>query len=343
MARKVVGIDMDERSIKVVEVIRKGKTKVVTKLGTTPLPVGALVDGKIQNVGLVTKALEEVLLKQDISAHAAIVGLRSNWVTVKSHRLPTMPKKELDKALEFEIPELISFTIDDLDDVCYDYFVNWESESEKEIVLVACSRKDLEPYIDAVNGSGLGLEVIDLSALGWVDLLGKNSRNAYVEISEEQTTILVVLDGSFKVLRVVPVGAEHFREGIMEAFLCGEEEVNSFCTHRDLDYLLMEGTGNKRILRATVQQLVGSVLQTLDFVRAQGRATKFSNLLDEVILLGELADLQGLTTMLAAEVDLPVRSLKEIEDLGVEFDFIRPEKFSRYGTALSLALRGIQK
>lgn len=343
MVRKVVGLDIDHFSIRAAEVIRKGRTKVVTKLGSVPLPEGAIVDGKLLDVQGVTLALERLLVEQGISANSTILGLRSGWITVKTHRLPNMGKRELDKALEFEVPELVSFPVQNPEDVSYDYFINRQTDTEVEIVLVACPRQYLIPYIEAIKASGLSLEVIDLPALGWTDLITGEARRAFVEISEEQTTIQVAFNGSFKVLRVVPVGTGHFREGIMEAFECDPEEAKNLCMHRNLDYLLMEGQGNKRVIRATVQQLVGSVLQTLDFVRAQERATKFSTMLDEVILLGDLADLAGLTAMLEEEVDLPVRSLKEIEDFQVDFDFLRPARFSRYGSALALGLRGVDK
>mgnify|MGYP000845325987 FL=1 len=343
MARKVVGLDIDYSGIKVAEVVRKGRAKMVTKIGSVSLPAGTVVDGKVTDVQTLSHGLERLLLEQEISARSAVLGLRSTWVTVKTHRLPKMPKKELDKALEFEVPELVSFPVHSPQDVSYDYFVNTESDKEVEIVLVACPRQHLNPYIDAIRAAGLTLEAIDLPALNWAELLNGETRRAFVEISEEQTTIQVALGGVFKVLRVVPVGTKHFREGVQEAFECGSDEARNLCANRSLDFLLMEGPGSKRVIRATVQQFVGSVLQTLDFVRAQERATRFSTMLDEVVLLGDLADLSGLTAMLAEEVDLPVRSLKQMENFHANFDFMRPSQFSGYGSALAMGWRGVDE
>lgn len=343
MARKVVGLDIDLTGIKGAEVVRQGRTKVVTKLGAVPVPPGTVVDGKVANGKALTQGLEQLLLEQEISAHSAILGLRSGWVTVKTHRLPHMPKKELDKVLEFEVPDLVSFPVQGPQDVSYDYFVNGESDNEVEIVLVACPRQHLTPYIEAIRAAGLTLEAIDLPALGWSRLFEGESRRAFVELSEEQTTIQVTLGGVFKVLRVVPVGARHLREGVQEAFECDLEQANALCLSQTLDHLLMEGTGNKRVIRATVQQFVGSVLQTLDFVRAQERATRFRSMLDELVLFGDLADVAGLSEMLEKELDLPVRSLKQMENFQVSFDLVRPGRFSCFGSALALALRGFDK
>jgi hypothetical protein len=51
--------------------------------------------------------LDALVKAEGFSAEATVVGVRSAWVTVKTHRLPSMSKRELDKALEFEVPELI--------------------------------------------------------------------------------------------------------------------------------------------------------------------------------------------------------------------------------------------
>ena len=343
MARKMIGLDVDHSSVRAAEVVRKGRAKVVTQLGTAPLAQGVVVDGKVENRKGLVEGLEHLLLEGGFTASSAILGLRSSWITAKIHKLPQMPKKELDKALEFEVPELVSFPVQSPQDVSFDYFINKQNDTEIEIVLVACPKAYLNPYIKAIRAVGLTLEAIDLPALSWQDLLTEEIRRAYVEISEEQTTVQVAIDGVFKVLRVVPVGTLHFREGVAEAFECSVKQAGELCSKHDLDYLLMEGSGNKRVIRATVQQFVGSVLQTLDFVRAQERATTFRHMLDELVVIGDLADLAGLTVMLEKELGIPARSLKQIEELQVGFDLTRPSRFSCFGSALALGLRGFDR
>lgn len=341
IARKVVGLDIDLGKIKAAEVIRKGRTKVVSKLHTQTLPKGALVDGKVAKLQDLIRGLETLLEAGDFNTDSAVLGVRSPWVAVKVHKFPMMSKRELDKALEFEIPELVSFSMQSLDDVCYDYFVNLKTDNEIEVVVVACPRQNLEPYIAAIRRVGLTLEGIDVPAFGWGDLLQDDKKRAYVEISEGQTTVQVILNGVFKVLRMVPVGMLHFRQGIQEAFGCSSQEAQKLLERHHIDHLLLEGAGTKRVLRATVQQFAGSILQTLDFVRAQERATSFSSMLDEVILIGDLADLDGFSEMLAREMALNTVSLKE-KELRISFDTVGPGRFNCYGSALALGLRGLE-
>lgn len=341
MAKKVVGIDIDSSGIRTAIVAQKGRNKVVTELNSMPLPEGVVVDGKVANPKKLTEALELLVEEADLYDESTVLGVRSNWVTVKTHKLPNMSRKELDKALEFEIPELVSFPVESTRDVCFDYFVNTKSGDDVELVLVACPRENLNPYIEAIRSAGLVLESIDVPAFGWRELLDSGDERAYVEIGEEQTTVQVILDGVFKVLRVVPVGASHIRKGVQEAFECSEEQAKDLCENHDIDYLLTEGTGNMRSLSGSIQQFAGSVLQTLDFVRAQERATNFRAMLGEVVLVGRMADLPGIAEMLQKDMDIDIRPLKAIDNLKVDFDLMRPEGFSSYGSAIALGLRGL--
>ncbi|NLM41651.1 MAG: pilus assembly protein PilM [Firmicutes bacterium] len=342
MARKALGLDLDYDAIRAVEVLRKGRSRLVAKLAQYPLASGTIADGKLAKPEELVRSLNALLQAEGFSAESTVLGIRSAWVTVKTHRLPHMTKRELDKALEFEIPDLVSFPVQSPRDICYDYFINSpRSDGELEVVVVACPRQHLDPFIRVFRETDLSLEVIDVPALGWPALLAQEGRRAFVEVSAEQTTIMVVFGQVFKVLRVVPIGSMHLQQGVQEAFGCSPQEAWDFLNQRDLDYLLLEGQGSKRLLRAAIQQFSGSVLQTLDFLRAQERAASFRSMLDEVVLVGDVAEVAGFGDLLAKEVDLPVRPLDQL-NLSVSFPGPQPARLSAFGSALALAARGVE-
>lgn len=341
MPRSHLGLDIDSSGVKVAETVYQGRQKVVTKLAEHTLPLGAIVDGRIAKSQLLAQELKRFLLKQNFKTDSVTLGLRSAWITVKTHRFPAMRPRELDKALEFEIPELVTFPVHTPKDVAYDYFINERTAHEVEVVVVACARQHLQPYIELMHEVGLTLAGIDVPAFGWRELLPDSSNRCFIEVSQEQTTIQINLNGLFKVLRVVPVGALHFRQSIGDAFGVSEEEAQQLMRSRDLDYLLMKGEGSERALRATTQQFLGSVLQTLDFVRADVRASNFRSMLEEVVFLGDLADVSGVALMLQEEIDLSVRTLQDISDLKFGFSLGMPARLNSYGSAITLGMRGL--
>ena len=102
----------------------------------------------------------------------------------------------------------------------------------------------------------------------------------------------------------------------------------------------MEGSGDKRSAQGCGAAVYRVCSADLDFVRAQERASNFRAMLDEIILVGDLADMPGLSSMLGKEVNLPTYSLGQM-DLLLGFDADRPKRLSSYGSALALGVRGI--
>lgn len=339
--KKVLGLDIDFVHIKAAEVTRKGRHTLVTKLAGQPIPRGTVVDGKVVRGEVLVRELRRFLREQEFSTDSTVLGIRSNWITVKTHRLPKMPKRELDKALEFEILDLVSFPVQSSQELTFDYFINRELDREIEVVVAICPRQHIEPYIKIMREAGLTLESIDVPAFGWQELLRPDAHRAFIEVSEEQTTIQMSLDGVFQVLRILPLGTLHFRESVQEGFGVDAEQAEKLLASRDLDYLLTEGSGSKRELRSTMQQLSGSILQTFDFVRAETRVADYQSILDEVVFIGDLADLSGLGEMLQKEIDLPVRSLKAMNNLKVQFQAVPQGPFNCFGSALALGVRGL--
>ncbi|HKM43028.1 MAG TPA: pilus assembly protein PilM, partial [Limnochordia bacterium] len=153
MAKKVLGIDIDVSGIKIAEISQKGRSNLVSNLGIMFLPPGTIKDGRVVSKSNLTKGLQDLMKKQDFAATSAVLGLRSSWVTVKTHKFPMMSERELDKALEFEVPDLVSFPVQSLKDVYYDYFISSKTDRELEVVVVACPRQNVLPYMEAVRDS----------------------------------------------------------------------------------------------------------------------------------------------------------------------------------------------
>ncbi|NLJ79537.1 MAG: pilus assembly protein PilM [Firmicutes bacterium] len=343
MARKVLGLDFDDKRIKAVEMIRRGRSKMVTALGKKILPPGTILEGEVKESRVLETELKGLLKENKFTAKSVVLGLGGAALTVKTHRLPQMSERELERALEFELPDLVNFPIQSEKEVAYDYYINKRTAADLEIVLVACRRSLLAPYLRAFKTVGLAAEVVDLPAFNWPKLVLENKRRAYVEIGENYTTIYCELDGAFKVYRVIPSGATQFRQGLEQAFQCSSREAEELCATKDIDHLLLEGTGSKSALRAVTRQFVAAILQTLDFLRAQERASSFREILDEVLLLGSLGNLKGLGRLLQEEVDLTIKSLDSLEIVRWAPSLAEPRSGAAYASALALALRGYEK
>ncbi len=271
--RKRVGLDIGSSYIKCVEITRRGRNLVVTAVGKVPTPQHAVQKGALTNPRAITDALQLLLDKLEVEGKTTVLGLNSPDVLVRRHRMPLMSDKELAKALEFELPELVNFPLENSRDVSYSFEVLRRDVREVELLLVACRRSLLDPFLACLRSVGLEAVVIDLQAFNWPHLLTPDQRVCFVDFGEEQTTLYVELYQTYKVYRVLPIGGLHFTQGIMQAFDCDYSQAQHLKETQHLDSLLTEGTGQKSTLRSVFQQYIAGILQTLDFVRAEERAS----------------------------------------------------------------------
>ena len=110
-------------------------------------------------------------------------------------------------------------------------------------------------------------------------------RSCYVDLGHSQTVIYIEIDGAYKVYRILPIGGAAITEGIMEAFETEVNHAENLKLNHDIDYLLMEGSGQKGLLRAN-QQYSWWILQTLDYLRSQFRSSSINEVLDQVVICG---------------------------------------------------------
>lgn len=341
--RSRLGVDIGSRYIKCVEVTRRGRNLAVTAVGKTATPKGAVQKGSLANPLAVAEALKGLLGELDINSKATVLGINSPDVIVRSHRIPAMKDKEIGKALEFEVPELVNFPVDTLRDVSYDFHVLHRDPSETELLFVACRRTLLDPFLACLKEVGLEVAVVDLQAFNWPRLFSTPQKVCLVDLGDEQTSVYVELEGVYKVYRILPIGGGHLTQAIMQAFGCSTAEARQLKETKDLDFLLTKGTGQASMLRSVFEQFIAGVLQTLDFLRAQERLSHIREVLDGLYLIGGLAHLKGLQPVLQQEIDLNVAVLNPFENTATAEDVEVPADHASYASALALAIRGFEE
>ena len=340
--RKWLGLDMGSTYMKCVEVTAKRRSLTVTALGKIPTPPRLIQRGVISDPALAEEAIRELLTHSGVSAKHTILGLSTSDILVRRHYMPALNKRELRQALEFELPDLVSFSFESPKEVSYSFEVLHEDGSELELLFVACKRSLIDPYLQSLRSSDLEPTVIDLQAFNWPRLPLEKQRVCFVDLGAHHTTVYVELEGVYKVYRVLPIGGYHFTQGIAAAFECDEAQAVRLQMTRDLDFLLTDGTGEKSTLRSILQQFIAGILQTLDFLRAEERAVHIRDVLDVVYLVGGASHLNGLAPVLAQDIELTVEVLNPFANVVVSENISIPEDFGSYTSALALALRGAE-
>ncbi|MGQ9463346.1 MAG: type IV pilus assembly protein PilM [Candidatus Fervidibacter sp.] len=237
MPKSVLGINLGNHSVKVVELTRRGNSFVVQNLLSAPTKE-AIVSGEIIQPDVVALMLKDLLRTAGVRTKEAVVAVGGqSGVVVRVTELPKMPRKELMKAIPLEIERHLPFQSSG---VVQDYALLKEPEEVAEggqiPILFAAARADLvDAYMLAIQQAGLSPIAVEVEPLataraffaargfGLTD--GQPGRVfVLVNIGYEGTEISFVEGGAVIFTRFVPVGGRHLTEDLRDHLRMDLEE-----------------------------------------------------------------------------------------------------------------------
>lgn len=103
----LLGVDIGNTSIKIVEVRRKRGKTVVTRFASFPTPAGAVKDGKLGAGAEIGRAVRQALRAGGFRAGRAVVALGSQAFIARWVELPALSPRELREALGWEVKQYL--------------------------------------------------------------------------------------------------------------------------------------------------------------------------------------------------------------------------------------------
>lgn len=210
--KPLVGIEVGYPEIRAVEVAYKEDKPQVARFAQVKAPPGDDND-------LIEEALTEALVsmweKADFNGERAVTALRGGGATEKVIRMPVMPAKELERALEWEAEQLFPFS---LAGMSLKHIVLGEekqgAERQLNVLLAAAPVVLLQKYHRAFESAGLDLIAVDLPVLAlwrlFCYLNGKNLTGniAILNLVFRESRFMVVSEGLPMYIRPLPVAVK---------------------------------------------------------------------------------------------------------------------------------------
>ncbi|GBC99757.1 Cell division protein FtsA [bacterium HR17] len=230
MPNSVLGINMGNHTIKVVELVRRGSTFAVQNLLIAPTQ-DAIVSGEVIQPDVVGQIVKGMLQAAGVRTRKAVIAVGGQTgVIVRVTELPKMTRRELMQAIPLEIERHLPFQAGTAVQA-YTLLKDPEEvgESEQIPVLFAAAREDLvNAYLMALQEAGLsplGVEVEPLAlaravyaAQGFGMRDGREDQiNIVVNIGHEGTEISFLEGTKLIFTRLVPSGGRHFTEDLRDA------------------------------------------------------------------------------------------------------------------------------
>ena len=302
----LVGVDIGSSSVKLVVLSREKRTIFLDSYAVVGLPASAIVDGHVQELGVVAEAIEKGVKICGSKLDSAITGVPSSAVIIKHLDISNaFSEAELEDQIKIEADQFIPYP---LDEVAIDFEVQGPHSTNPElnrILLVACRNNDVIQREASVNSAGLNCRVVDVDTFAIERLLSYLNREsvesdelvASVDIGASTMTINVMHQGAIIYNREQGFGSNELTNSIhIQCGMSVEEVEQSFRLNEislEIEAMLIEP------FRDTVVQQISRALQFY-------YSSNVQNQLSKIYLSGGCSSIKGLVELLEEELGITV-------------------------------------
>ena len=204
-------LDINESSLKVVEIEMKKKSFSLLFSNELKINPGIIKDGIIQDQTLLTEAIKQVCKKakgEKASANYAVVCLPEDESFLQVIQMPKMSEDELKMAVALEVENYIPLP---MDQVYFDFQVippiN-DGLDHLDILIVAMSKKIIDSYVLCIKNAGIIPIAIEIESQSIARSLIKNKTSdspvALIDFDSDKMDLIIFSGNSVRFTASVP-------------------------------------------------------------------------------------------------------------------------------------------
>jgi len=358
---EMVGVDVSDRSVRVVHVVRRGPRVGRLASGERRLPPGEMkpADRRIA----LKSALRDLVRELNLRGKHAAAAVSGNDVVIRRMALPAMNRADLMAALTLECRKHVNFAIED-SEIRYEILGRADRAGNPELLLNVCvaHRRRLDEVREAVEEAGLRVSLLTtrpdaLRALvRATHAVPSDEVVAYLDMGGTNTHITVLKGDDVRFSREFGVGGATLTEALRAIVVPGQgtielsfDEAEALKRAHGIPFGAEESGQAGRIplsavsvmLRPILERLARELWNSFDYCNEQFQGEAVTR----VVLLGDGSRVRNLAEYLTGVLKIPVvradlaESMAEVarSPMRRAGDSVRP---SELGLGLALTERG---
>jgi type IV pilus assembly protein PilM len=164
MGASLLGIDMDEQAVRVVELKRRRGLWTCPHCGIAPVAPGVMYEGSVEDVDGLATAVHQAWSSSGSACARVALAMPDATLITQTIRLPAgLPDEQLEILVELEAAQYMPFA---LEDASLDFCILGPAGSDEiDVLLVIARRAGVQRRLDAVAAAGLHAVVMDSEVL----------------------------------------------------------------------------------------------------------------------------------------------------------------------------------
>ena len=244
--RKVVGLKIGASQLAAAIVTETDRGHELLGLARRPLAAGIVVDGEVRDESALAGAVRSFFDDEKLPKGNVRIGLSSNRIGVRTLDIDGVEDaSRFDNAVRFKAHEVLPVALSEsvLDYRVLEERIGEDGSRSGRVLLVVAPRDQVEPYTRVADLAGIGLEALDLEALGLLRafvapgsgaLTPDDTASVVVSIGHESSTLLVAGGGACEFTRVFDWGGSALEEAIASSLDVRPAEAATILRHLSL-------------------------------------------------------------------------------------------------------------
>lgn len=321
MARRAVGIEVDEAAIRAV-VLRRLRRGAHVEAFAAVDHGGAVDASGVADVAGYRRAFQEALERTRAGRVNLCIAVGCDEVDVRELDFPVMPQRDLEHAIRFELANVTRFGT--AEELVFDYvpLPGDQQRGRRRLLAMAAPRRVVRGYLDPLYAAGIYPEILEIGAFAIPWVCPREGGVCYLHTRASGAHLLILEAEEYRVSRQVAVD--------LSALI-------------DLARRRVEGgggAGDDPLAVKGFEELALAVERTLDYHRVRRRAAQVSEVVDSIVVSGELGRDGQLVRELELRAGVPATAADPI--IGPGDAHVFGKDAAVYALACGMAMRGLE-
>lgn len=336
------GIDISDRTLRLVQLNKNGKKKFITSYNELALSAGVIVNGEIINEKSLIDSIKKLIKDaRKLNGKKVISVLPETKTFIKVIKVKTPEDQNSYQQLIND--EVVNHIPMDLEEIYLDWQIIEKKNDATKILIGAATKNTVNSYFSVLEKSGLSPYVLEIEAAAIIrSLVAKDDTKPkiIIDFGAARSSLIIYDHETIQFTVSLPISGNNITETIAKTLNLDNakaEEAKIVC---GLDPARCEGALLKILLKP-IDDIGKHIKKSLVFYKSNFAD---ASAIEEIILCGGGSNFIGIDKVLSEKTGLPVKIGDPLLKLknGRRISIAKDKKLS-YTTAIGLALRAFDK
>ncbi|MEK7521383.1 MAG: type IV pilus assembly protein PilM [Patescibacteria group bacterium] len=268
----ILGLDIGSKSIKVVQLEKRGDTFLLMAAGVTAVPGNGLESDNERDIVGVAEAVKKLLSDTKVTVKQVNIVLPENKVFTRFIKLPYLTDQEVDSAIAWQAEPYIPIPIAEAN---IDYQILRRVEpsggtpGSVEVLLVAASKNLISKYMKVSTFADLEVVNVETELLSLVRALAPQDQTVVlVDFGSSSTSVGIVRGGQLSLSYSIASGGDALTRAVSTSLNLGLPQAEEYKRAYGLD----ENMGGGKVaeaLKAVFAQIVDEIKKALQYYKTE--------------------------------------------------------------------------